>query len=292
MFDLASKVLKRGVPAHSTVGVRPHLRGDLPTMERPISQLCTQAQFESPVYDFWCDRIREPPRRHRKQWEFVYILHALSMRGMLNPSRSGLGFGVGQEPLPAVMALYGAEVCATDLPIEEARNAGWVSTSQHSASLTDLNNRGICPGGAFARLVTFQPVNMNSIPQDLRGFDFTWSSCCLEHLGSIEAGFQFIEASLEALKPGGIAVHTTEFNCSSDDETITSGDTVLYRRSDILGFLDRIVAKGYQVSVTLSDAGDPLDKHVDVPPYSSDRHLRLQISRYVTTSIGLIIEKS
>jgi hypothetical protein len=39
------------------------------------------------------------------------------------------------------------------------------------------------------------------------------------------------------------------------------------------------------------DQGDrPADRHVDVPPWSGT-HLKLQIDRYVTTSIALIITK-
>ncbi len=74
---------------------------------------------------------------------------------------------------------------------------------------------------------------MNDIPGDLEGFDFNWSSCSFEHLGSIEKGINFLMNQLKTLKPGGWAVHTTEFNVSSDDKTIESGDTVVYRKKDI-----------------------------------------------------------
>jgi hypothetical protein len=262
-----------------------------PQLEYPISQLCTEAQFASPVYSAWCEKMRDPPRHHRKQWEFVYILQALHVRGMLKPGRSGLGFGVGREPLPAVMASFGVKVHATDLPLAKAKSKGWVDSNQHSAVLADLNERRICPEETFDRLVTFQPVDMTNVPDNLRGFDFTWSSCALEHLGSLAKGLDFIEASLETLSSGGIAVHTTEFNCSSDVLTMGRGGTVLYRRRDILGLLDRLIAKGYKAELTLADPGDPLDRHVDVPPYSSDNHLRLQIGRFVSTSLGLVIEK-
>ena len=33
------------------------------------------------------------------------------------------------------------------------------------------------------------------------------------------------------------------------------------------------------------------DNHVDIPPYSLNPHLRLQIDKYVATSIGLIVKK-
>jgi len=267
------------------------LRNDLPQLDHPISQLCTQAQVESPLFQYWGSRMRQEIRKHRKLWEFVYILQVLSTRQMLQPGRRGLGFGVGTEPLPALMASHGVAVHATDLELEQARLKGWVDTNQHVATLEMLNQLQICDQESFRRLVSFEPIDMNAIPERLKGFDFTWSSCALEHLGSIEQGFRFIEASLDALKPGGVAVHTTEYNCSSNRKTLSEGDTVIYRRRDIVGFLERITRKGYLTALTLAVAGDPLDKHVDVPPYSADNHLRLQLDRYVATSIGIVIQK-
>ena len=43
------------------------------------------------------------PRKHRKQWEFCYILQALCRAGVMRVSARGLGFGVGREPLVAVL---------------------------------------------------------------------------------------------------------------------------------------------------------------------------------------------
>lgn len=270
---------------------RPYLRSDKPQLGYPISQLCTQAQFASPIYQVWCETMREMPRYHRKQWEFVYILQALVVRGMLEPGRCGLGFGVGREPLPAVMASRRVKVHATDLPLEDAREKGWVDSHQHLTNLTNLNERKICADDEFEHLVSFEAIDMNSIPDRLSGFDFTWSSCALEHLGSLEKGLVFIEKSLDTLKSGGVAVHTTEFNCSSDFLTLALGGTVLYRRRDILGLFDRLVEKGYKVALTLEAPGDPLDRHVDVPPYSDDNHIRLRIGQFVSTSLGIVIEK-
>lgn len=133
---------------------------------------------------------------------------------------------------------------------------------------------------------------MNSIPAELTGqFDFCWSACALEHLGSIKNGLRFIERSVECLVPGGVAVHTTEFNCYSDRDTLDHAGTVLFRKRDFLNLANRLAAKGAQLRLSF-DLGDlPLDKHVDVAPYSPDDHLKLQLDRWVTTSFGLIIHK-
>ena len=57
---------------------------------------------------------------HRKMWEWLFIAEALRERGMLAAGRSGLGFGVGQEPLVALFAAAGCDVVATDQPHESA----------------------------------------------------------------------------------------------------------------------------------------------------------------------------
>ncbi|HEX7391215.1 MAG TPA: hypothetical protein VF286_13985 [Acidiphilium sp.] len=263
-----------------------------PSFHRPVSQICTQAQFDAPAYHFWCRKIRETPRVHRKQWEFCYILQALASTGALAPSSRGVGYGVGQEPLPAVFAACGCEVLATDLDFTAADASGWIATNQHAQGKDALNLRGICDPQDFERLVSFRSVDMNEIPDDIAGFDFTWSACALEHLGSLRHGFDFIEATLATLIPGGVAVHTTELNCSSNEETVETGGTVLYRKRDIMEFCHRMENQGHEITLNLNHGNLPLDYYIDAPPYTSDKHIRLQLGRFVTTSIGLIVRKA
>lgn len=263
-----------------------------PSLANPVSQACTQAQFDTPIYHYWCREIREAPRYHRKQWEFCYILQALAVNGAIAPERRGIGFGVGTEPLTAVLAARGCRILATDLDPGEAEKAGWVATNQHASRIAQLNTRGICDPAVFPENVTFRFLDMNRIPPELGDFDFTWSACCLEHLGSIGHGLAFIENTVALLRPGGIAVHTTEFNCSSNDHTIERGGTVLFRRRDIEALCARLSAAGHEVTLNFNLGDQPLDKHVDVPPYSADDHLKLQIAQYASTSFGLAIRKA
>ena len=88
------------------------------------------------------------------------------------------------------------------------------------------------------------------MPDDLRGFDFTWSSCAFEHLGNLAAGCDFVVEQMRCLAPGGVAVHTTELNVSSDDRTVESGATVLYRRRDIEDLAARLRRLGYRIDST------------------------------------------
>jgi hypothetical protein len=262
------------------------------------SCLCTQAQMESPIFRPWIDKLRPSWDRltglrthlHRKLWEWCYIAQALKERDMLRPGRRGLGFGVGQEPLAALFAGFGCEIVATDLAEDRAKQIGWVDSHQHAASLDALNADRLCEPEAFARRVSFRFVDMNDIPTDLRGFDFAWSACSLEHLGSLENGGRFLNNSMPCLRTGGLGVHTTEFNLSSNEETLNHFPTVLFRRRDIEGIAAQLTADGHSLDVDFAPGNGIADGFVDVPPYRHDPHLRLQVLGYVTTSIGLIVK--
>jgi hypothetical protein len=129
------------------------------------------------------------------------------------------------------------------------------------------------------------------VPRDLRHFDFTWSSCAFEHLGSLAAGADFVVNQMRCLKPGGVAVHTTEYTVSSNEHTLETGGTVLYRRRDIEALVDRLHRAGHAIEVDYTEGTTPEDLHVDTPPYT-DIHLRTTLGDYVTTSLALVIEKS
>jgi len=46
-----------------------------------------------------------------------------------------------------------------------------------------------------------------------------------------------------------------------------------------------------KVAITFDLGDGPLDRYVDAPPYTQDKHLKLQLARYVTTSFGIIAQK-
>lgn len=262
-----------------------------PTLTNPVSQVVTESQLRSYAYHYWCEEIHHPPVFHRKIWEYAYILQSLAELGMLAPEKKGLGFGVGKEPLVSVMASRGCYIVATDQDSNSAHQQGWSSSNQYAENLTALNELGICPPERFTKLVKYQVVDMNKIDAKLEGFDYIWSACAFEHLGSIKNGFDFVIKSLNCLKPGGIAVHTTEFNVSSNEDTVDNEMTVLFRRRDIEKLAEKLVKMGHKIVVNYNTGNGELDRHIDTPPWS-DPHLKVQMEKYVTTSIGIIIQKS
>ena len=259
----------------------------------PYSTLCRQESFEAPYFIYWTRKLALFLNYHRKTWEFVFIGQALAERGVLVPGARGLGFGVGEETLPACLAAMGCEIVGTDMSVSQAQTAGWIATSEHAAGKEALRRPGICPDDVFDANVSFQICDMNAIPQNLTGFDFCWSACALEHLGSIEHGLQFILNSVDCLKPGGWAIHTTEFNLDSNDDTVDNTGTVLFRRRDFEALAARLAEKGCELAPFDYNPGQgPMDRYVDLPPYLVEPHLKLALEGYATTSVGLIIHKT
>ena len=281
------------------------------------SMLCRQQDFSSSWFQKWRQRIAngapvlDPDRKavwgavwdsmrndktmHRKLWEWCAIAQALEERGMLTPGRKGIGFAVGREPLSSLFAARGVELVASDFHGETA-NPTWDRTGQLGDSLIKIHWPAILSFKNFRARVDYKNIDMRDLTQiPCKTYDFSWSSCSFEHLGSLEAGFQFLMKSLECLKPGGVAVHTTEFNVSSNEETLETGDSVVYRKKDIESFDRRLRKVGCGIEALNFDAGcEQHDLAFDYPPFYSHcrQHLKLQIGEYICTSLILIIWKA
>jgi len=258
---------------------------------RQKSVACTYASLASPEIFRWLEPLKQRPYPHRKFWEWAYICEVLHERGLLAEGKRGLGFAVGQEPLAAFFATHGCQIVATDLA-EESLEARWDANGQHAKELSNLNHFKVCDQQTLERNVTLRAVDMNDIPADLRGFDFVWSSCSFEHLGSMELGKKFVGNMCDCLKPGGVAVHTTEFNVYSDQETVEVGGDVIFRRRDIEEMAAIAAGRGCDMVGRDYFLGDtPLDLYVDSPPYKHNPHLKLALHGFVATSFGVIVVK-
>jgi 2-polyprenyl-3-methyl-5-hydroxy-6-metoxy-1,4-benzoquinol methylase len=264
----------------------------------------TQADLESTWAAHWCGQLQMPVLFHRKVWELAYVLQAIHEHGHIREGARGLGFGCGVEPLPSYLAAHRVSVTMTDLPQSEAAEAGWSATNQHAATASMAFQPHLVSREQFDENVTLRAVDMNAIPQDLSGYDFCWSICALEHLGSIEQGLAFIENALNTLKPGGLSVHTTEFNISAEGATVDNWPTVLFQQKHFETLATRLRALGHDVAALDFALGDrPLDRFIDLPPFHHDlpddlaewlggpQHLKVAVDGFAATCYGLIIRK-
>ncbi|HSX45774.1 MAG TPA: hypothetical protein VLG27_02085 [Candidatus Saccharimonadia bacterium] len=255
--------------------------------------------FDSGWYGRWAGKLKQTPAgrgnfalRANKFWQNAVMAQMLDERGKLKPGSSGIGFGVGKERLPALFASLGAHVQATDQDFTKANAKRWTN-DQLAEGVFSLNEDGICPPKRFNELVGFSAVDMTKIPKAHHGkYDFLWSNCALGHLGSIPKGLSFIENSLDCLKPSGVAVHTTEVNVLSDDETVKTGNTVIFRPQDIYKLCVKLTQKGYLCSpLRLSNGRQPEDLAVSLDPAWGTDCTRILVDGHLATQVVLQIRK-
>jgi 2-polyprenyl-3-methyl-5-hydroxy-6-metoxy-1,4-benzoquinol methylase len=280
-----------------------------PAIYNLTSKPTTQADIESPWFRYWCHQIGSAPLYHRKLWEFAFALQILSEHGILISGKKGIGFGCGEEPLASYFASKGMEVTITDLDPDRSKGLGWIETGQHTSVLDTAWRSHLVNRQDFDTNVGMEFVDMNQIPNKFNEqYDFCWSICALEHLGSIEKGLQFIENSLNTLKPGGIAVHTTEFNYLNHKQTIDNWGTVLFQERHFLDLAQRLAHNGHKMLEPDFNIGDKvLDRFIDLPPYTVEEsgyrpeswyeskdiaHLKLAIDGFACTCYGIAIVKA
>jgi len=263
----------------------------------------TQADIASEWARHWLGQLKIPRIYHRKIWEFAYLLQVLFDNGCLEQGRRGLGFGCGVEPIPSYLASQGVRVTVTDLPPDHPARSGWAGTNQYTTDLFASFIPNLVERSVFEEKVELKYVDMNDIPDSLSEYDFCWSICALEHLGSIQQGLDFVVNSLKILRPGGISVHTTEFNFMNLDHTLDNWGTVLFQQRHFEELADRLQSLGHKVlPIDYSVGSDVMDRFIDLPPYSHDlsdaqrglfgqdvAHLKLATDGFASTCFGIAV---
>lgn len=282
-----------------------------PQQHHLVSKPTTQDDMESAWFAYWCKQLQIAPIYHRKIWEYAFLLQCLHEHGLLAGDVRAMGFGCGEEPMASYFASRGLDVLVTDLDPAQVVGKGWAETGQHATTLQKAYRPELVSPDAFAARVRHQFVDMNAIPRVDEPFDFCWSICAMEHLGDIEAGLAFVENSLKILKPGGLAVHTTEYNYLSHDTTLEKGEVVLFLRKHFEALAERLKRNGHELlGPDFSVGHGLLDDFIDLPPYSqeagawlmteqtphlepaSPAHLKLSIRGFAATCFGLAVRKA
>jgi hypothetical protein len=283
-------------------------QANIPSLPSSIglkSKVCTQSDLESQWCRYWIYNLHLPISFNRKNWEYAFVLQALYENNMLNINKYGLGFACGQEIIPSFLASKGCTVVASDKPED---TTGWSKTSEYTSSIDSLYFSEIVDKNIFLDKISLQYIDMNNLnPSLYNKFDFCWSICALEHLGSINHGLEFLTNSVKLLKPGGVSVHTTEFNYLNTPHNLETESCVIFNRDHFLSLKSQLLNNGYLISDFCFDSGVKFyDKYIDLPPfYYNYLHklninnpldfisprLKIFIAGYPSTCFGIIIKK-
>jgi hypothetical protein len=279
------------------------------------SNLCSSEHFYLPDYHHFCYYIKYKPIMHRKIWEYFIINKNLEIHfNNKFYNKKGLGFAVGNEPLVPYFILKKNYITATDISKNNINYKKWFLTNQNidigfNKYINPKSEKYMLDEETFNSYCEKLYINMNNLPKKINNnkYDFLWSSCALEHLGSVKKSFDFIIKSLKFLKKGGIAVHTTEYNYISNDKTLITEDCIIFLKSHFKILGKKLKKFGYKLlPINFNRENTFINNNVDVYPYNTVKdcklcnyilndnkktHINLNISGYNSTSIFFVIIK-
>jgi SAM-dependent methyltransferase len=170
-----------------------------------LSKICDTADwFDNEFYSIIINELKEQPRFHRKQWEFVMIFLVLRKLGFLDNKKIGLSMGGGSERVLYSIANHVKKLFVTDLYDE---NTTWDCARTFNPDDFITQNK---PFEVDDEKITALKMDMRLLEFDDNSFDFCYSSCAFEHIGGFDDFTQHLDEVYRCLKPNGVYVFTTE----------------------------------------------------------------------------------
>ena len=232
----------------------------------PLNKVCRLADAHDPGWARGYADLLFPADTgifHRKIWEFNQTIYGLRKMRRLHPDAAALGIGCGHEELMYFLANRVGRVVGTDL-YEGAYLGG------ESADDVLLHPDKYAP--FRYRRDRLEVRKMDALALDFGDgtFDFTFSLSSLEHFGRRDMKLRSLREMHRVLKPGGVAVLTTELVLNK-----ISRRKDYFRLDDLLG-LARAAGFGWD---------EPLDLAVETE--YAERPLAMSIEMYRTPHVIL-----
>lgn len=265
---------------------------------KAMSKVCDGADwFDPELLAVIEDDLRELPRFHRKQWEFAMILLALRRGGALRPEAVGLSMGAGKERLLYAVAQHVRQVVATDL---------YDAATEWDKARTTDPDRYIKEDKPFpvddARLRGLR-MDMRSLDFEDGAFDFCYSSCAIEHIGSRQDFLRHLSEAHRVLKDGGLYAFTTELHFGP--ETIEHPHNYYFSPEYLAGLIaDCPFVAGSEIDAGIAHhrINYPLPQNLgtlctDGPGRLVNRyiteasHVQLLLGKHPFTSVSVVLRK-
>ena len=141
---------------------------------------------------------------HRKHWEFVQAILGLEQLGCLTPTAIAVGVGAGREHPLYYLANRIARVHATDV-----YGQGDFAETDASASML-LHPETFAPFPYREDHLVVQHMDGCDLKYPAGSFNLAFSFSSIEHFGGHKRAGQAMQEMARVLRPGGIAVVTTE----------------------------------------------------------------------------------
>ena len=186
--------------------VDPQPSGTFDPADLPLNKVCRVADGGNPLWRRGYDDLGFPAGPdvfHRKIWEFNQALYGLRTLRRLAPDATALGIGCGHEELMYFLANRIGKVVATDL------YEGGFLGGEGDADVIDHPAK-YAPFRFREDHLDVRQMNALALQFDGESFDFVFCLSSLEHFGSEHDKLTALREMHRVLKPGGVAVLTTE----------------------------------------------------------------------------------
>lgn len=195
------------------------------------SKLCDAADWFRPgIHAIITGELHETPRFHRKQWEFAMILHALRNNGRLDPGCVGLSMGGGRELVLYAIARQVRHLMVTDL--YDAQSSWDCARTGDPDQFIHANKPILVDDERFHA----RRMDMRELAFPDRSFDFAYSTCAVEHIGTREDVIHHFNEVARVLKDDGMYVVTTEIGYQ--DVTIEDEHNMVFSLDDFLHMVE------------------------------------------------------
>ena len=197
-----------------------------------------------------------------KAWEMTVCARTFLDHGVLRPDAEVLGVAAGSEHTAFWLTNYVKRVFVTDLYLMDA---GWKEANR---DMLIAPERFAVPGTAWNpdRMVV-QNMDALSLRYEDCSFDGVFSCGSIEHFGSLADVARSMAEVGRVLKPGGIAVISTEFRIDGPDgvgvrRTILFTREMLYRYIVKASGLELIDEPDWETTPATAEAAYSLDEAV------------------------------
>lgn len=204
-----------------------------PRFAAPVTQVGTRRQLLEPAYAEWRGLLDRAGSDDLTLWGEAFVLQALRSYGMLGAGARAIGFGVGDSPLPAIIASHGVATTVV-------RPAGEVAMRE-----------------AGEGSVAVRELPLDPFPDELVDYDVGFSTGLLARLGSAEDGLRFVEHSMACLRPGGLMVHAAPIDLDVTDLN-ARGASGTFSRGEIQRMALIAISRKHEVAQFKLDASEAL----------------------------------
>jgi SAM-dependent methyltransferase len=186
--------------------VAPMPAGAFAAAAPPLNKVCRTTDARHPLWRLGYEDLgfsASPEVFHRKIWEFNQALYGLRSLNRLSPDAVALGIGCGHEELMYFLANRIRRVIATDL-----YEGTWIGGESEADVLS--HPAKYAPFKYREDHLEIRRMDALALEADDATVDFAFCLSSIEHFGRLQDKLKALREMHRILKPGGVAVLTTE----------------------------------------------------------------------------------